>query len=671
MNRSPIFPYLLLFALTIAISFYFEIGKYFSLEVLFGMMITIMVLTIFSFKFLKSLFLNSVFIGVFFVLFGFFVVKTNMSNDYQSELSKLGYGKIVFNGVIDSEPKYNGEYLKFELNTNYLVSESGSSRRLSEKIMIYMKDGSEKFRMGDVIIITGRISVIKNKGNPGEFDYSMFMKKKGINYQMFSRVDQSVLSKNRNFSILSYANSVRRKMLKVIDTHINKETAPIAKAVLLGYKNEIDAETREHYAASGASHILAVSGMHVGILVLILTYINKLWARTSKLKVVASVILLLIVWSYVFITGFAPSIARAGFMFSFLVIGSILERTPSSLNVISLSAFVLLIINPLNLFDVGFQLSFAAIVGIFYFYPKFNKVIYIKNRLLRWLYQLSLVSISAQIATLPFTLFYFKQFPTYFLITNPVSTIGATLILVLGILMFVFSFWDFLSVLFGQLLNSVIECQNFLMKSVSDFKFSTIKILDIGVIQSILMVLLILILFFAKFSNRRISRVIKLALVSVFLLGVAIMNDKPNTNELIVLNSRIENLILKMDNSCYVDGVESKELMQYLNTKPDHEMVLLNNNSTLNWYHKGLMQIGGKRVLLLNSENNKLLNELQFDIIVCSKSSYIPKKITGNAVWVLPNSLSSKQRRIIEQILIANDQKIYDVQKEGAFQVNL
>lgn len=670
MNRSPLFPFLVLFAVTISFCFYTDIQEFLPDWMLFTFMLLIVVFSIINYNYLKSASLTYLLLSGFIISFGAFVMHDGESGLKALNEEFLKNEELVFVGEVSSDPSQKNGQLRFQLKEVHKLSGNTSNWELiNDQLIVNAKGAENPLKYGDQVVLKGRLSKIKNKGNPGEFDYALFMRKKGVEYQVYTESKKLKKIGESEWSIFVWADRTRDKMIRLIDGSVREQEAPIAKAILLGYKNDIDNETRNHYAASGASHILAVSGMHVGILVLIISMVNKLWARTQKLKIIAALFSLLIIWAFVFLTGFAPSIVRSGFMFSLLLLGNLFQRSPSSLNIISLSAFFLLIIEPLYLFDVGFQLSFSAIFGIFYIYPKLNKRLFVKTKILRWFYQLSLVSISAQIATLPFTLFYFKQFPTYFLLSNPISTIGATLILVVGVLFFLGSFSEILMSFFGKILTHIIEAQNYLMEQISGFKFALIKIKGVGIYEAMLLAILVLLIFFISYTNKNKSLLIKGVISISIIVALIVFQEKEAHGKLVVFNSRSDNLLLEIDDAVYFYETDeiSKELHNYMQDINRPKKVMLSADET-NFY-QGVFQLGNQRVLILSKENNSLLGKVNADLILCTSKTYVPKEFDSNALWILPNSLGSKQRRIIEQLLIENDQMYYDVKEKGAFEL--
>ena len=184
----------------------------------------------------------------------------------------------------------------------------------------------------------------------------------------------------------------------------------VFSALTLGYKNDLDKEMQASFAGAGAMHILAVSGMHVGIIFLILKQIFALFGILKSNYKLKYIIILLCIWFYALLTGLSPSVTRAAVMATFILCGKVFGKRTNIYNSIAASAFVLLLFNTNYLFDVGFQLSYTALIGIVFFYKRIYTLIFVRNMPLNYMWQLTTIGISAQIGTFPLGIYYFNQF---------------------------------------------------------------------------------------------------------------------------------------------------------------------------------------------------------------------------------------------------------------------
>lgn len=287
------------------------------------------------------------------------------------------------------------------------------------KILIYVEGKkASAFNQNDFILVASRFANITNKNNPGEFNAVNFWKSKGVFKTCFlTDVDICLLQKNNENWIDKQLTNIRNHLGKLLEKELSGKNLAIAKALILGDKSYLDQETRNSFGATGAMHVLAVSGMHIGIISQLLLFIFQFFSQFIQRKsAVFSIVLLL--WIYALLTGFSPSVVRAVFMFSVLMLAQEMGENFSAINTLFFTAFILALINPMVLYDIGFQLSYLAMLGIFTLYKPIAAWYSTKNKLLNYFWQGSAVGFAAQAMTVPLTLYYFHQFPNYFALTN-------------------------------------------------------------------------------------------------------------------------------------------------------------------------------------------------------------------------------------------------------------
>jgi competence protein ComEC len=311
------------------------------------------------------------------------------------------------------------------------------------KVLIYTAktDTLAPFSPGDIILASSYINPINNYGNPGEFNYQTYMATHRLYHQTYLATSQwKKLRDITPLSLGSYANLARRFLLHKIDRAIASENErAIASALLLGYRDFLSPELKTRFSMSGATHILAVSGLHVGILYLLLHYLLYFMETTRRRRIFKILIILFVLAGYAFITGLSPSVSRATLMFSVLATGRIIRRPTSIYNSLAFSAFMLLLINPMLLFSVSFQLSYAAVSTIVIFQPRLYRLIELPafpDRLWQWF----TLALAAQIGAAPLVIHYFHLFPNYFWLSNFLAIPAATCILVCGTAFLVTSF---------------------------------------------------------------------------------------------------------------------------------------------------------------------------------------------------------------------------------------
>lgn len=296
---------------------------------------------------------------------------------------------------------------------------------------------AECLTIGDVLLVYGKLSLPQNL-NPESFDYGRYLKMQGYSAIIYA----TSWKITKHIDINSLRIWGRQQQRKVVDYYRNCGFGPrelgVISALTIGEKEYLDAETRQAFSAAGAMHVLAVSGLHIGIIYLILVNIFTFWGRYKPLRseyilqTIQSSGIIAVLWIYAIITGLSPSVVRASLMFSLGEVGRGLHRRDFGLNIVGASAVISLLFNPLSLFSISFQLSYCAVLAIMTIGQKLDmyavswlrfskndsKYIRFLKKVVRYIVGLLTISLAAQIGTLPITLYYFNQFSVYFMLTN-------------------------------------------------------------------------------------------------------------------------------------------------------------------------------------------------------------------------------------------------------------
>jgi competence protein ComEC len=359
------------------------------------------------------------------------------------------------------------------------VRDSMAWRPIAGKILVYHKS-DRRFQPGDLIWFQKKPEEISGPTFPDEFDYKGFLAKKGIFYRQFIGNDFVVIgsseSRNPKFALVR----LRENLARLIDSKIHhKESKQIALALLIGQKESLDKEIRNAYAETGTMHILAVSGLHVGIIYAVFLFPLRAFYRSKKNPVSYLVFVILTIWVYAAMTGFSPSVVRASVMFSLILAGQMRKRKPSIWNILAFSAMLMLTIDPNLLFDIGFQLSYLAVAGIVGLQPLILRWWLPPNRIVEYFWQLVAVSIAAQLVTFPLSLYYFHLFPTYFLLANLIVVPLAFLIMSVGVPLLLVGWIPFVGDFLGFLVDWMIFLQNQVNNWILALPFGTFERLTI------------------------------------------------------------------------------------------------------------------------------------------------------------------------------------------------
>lgn len=336
------------------------------------------------------------------------------------------------------------------------------------RLLAYLPQDSNSLQLdiGHQIQVRSFLSKASGPLNPKGFDFAKYLHTQNIHYRTFIRGDRwQKIPGASTFSVLKMAHNLQKKCLSILKKHLHTDQElAVASALILGYKPGLDEEVKSAYADTGAMHVLAVSGLHTGFIFLLAQWLlQKIPFRNKTWKIIKTVLLVLCLWGFALITGASPSVLRSATMFSFIAVGQAINRESSIYNTLAASAFCLLLTNPFLLFSPGFQLSYLAVAGIVYFQPLIYKLVYLKNKLLDYLWKLFGVSCAAQLSTFPLSLYYFHKVPLYFWLSGMIVVPAAALILPVGLMLFAFDKVPFLGWLIGKLLYFAVGTMNFLI----------------------------------------------------------------------------------------------------------------------------------------------------------------------------------------------------------------
>ncbi len=330
-------------------------------------------------------------------------------------------------------------------------------------LLYFQKDSSKpELNYGSQIIITKPLQPITNSGNPGGFDYKRYCAFQDIYHQAFLKAgDYKILPVTKtNWFSQSLINS-RLWVLSTLRKYIKeKNEVAVAEALLIGYRDDLDKELVQSYSNTGVVHIIAISGLHLGMIYGMMAWMFSLFKKRKWNRFTKPITILAVLWMFTFIAGAVPSILRSAVMFTCIIIGESMSRRTSIYNTLAASAFILLLINPFFLWDVGFQLSFAAVLSIVAFSKPITRWFYFQNKLLSGTWKLAAISLAAQVLTLPIVLYHFHQFPNLFLLTNIIIVPLSGLILFAEIFLLMISFVPFLAEMWGKAVEGMIWLMN-------------------------------------------------------------------------------------------------------------------------------------------------------------------------------------------------------------------
>ncbi|MEO6548512.1 MAG: ComEC/Rec2 family competence protein [Ferruginibacter sp.] len=545
-----------------------------------------------------------------------------------------------------------------------------------------------QLRYGDEILLGKNLQRIKNTGNPGGFNYERYASFQNLFHNVFIKGGDWVKLPGNDINPLKQlVYTARAYVLNALRENISssKDELGIAEALLIGYTNDLDKDLVQAYSNTGVVHIIAISGMHLALIYLLLTALFQKMPFINQSKLLQVVMILGCLWFFSLLTGASASVTRAAVMFSFIGIGQSLNRKSSIYNSLAASAFMLLCFNPYYLWDVGFQLSYLAVISIIVFQKPVRNCWYIKNKWAEKIWELSAVSLSAQVLTFPVCIYYFHQFPNFFLLTNIIAVplSGITLYAEIGLV--AFSWLPYAGPLMGKIVTLLVWLMNKSILLVNGFPYAVWEGIPATVFTTWIMYAVV-IGTGAWLIGKKIA-MLRLALVALLLF--VLVNGYNNwevkrQRKLVVYNvARLQAIDFINGNEFNFKGdsiLQQDGMLQNFNLKPARiAFQLINKNQKL----KGLFQNGNfyqfneERILIIDGATSfqNSARKIPLDFILISKNAPVNISMLANAfncqlyVFDASNSLWKivKWQKQCEELHLRS----YSVPESGAWVSNI
>ena len=437
-------------------------------------------LLLFSYFLRKSRFFG-LFIGFVFFLIGIFILNnsdaTKNYNYFEKHLTNTSNAILAIDKVL-KPGNYHYKYVAEVLQIDH--------KKTTGSVLVNIEKDSVTsfFEIGDHILIKNKFIAIKESLNPYQFNYKNYLAKQGIHQQTYVTKEELLLLDQTSTSFLGFIAAFRLKIQQSLQhCGFSEDELAIMNALLLGQRQDISKELTANYSKAGAIHILAVSGLHVGIILWMFSFVLKPLERYKRGKGIKLALVLLFLWFFALLAGMSASVTRAVTMFSAIAIGQFFNKRNAIEQSLIFSMFLLLLLKPLFLFDVGFQLSYLAVFGIIWVQPVFYQLWKPKYYIIDKGWQLFTVSLAAQIGVLPLSLFYFHQFPGLFFVSNLLIIPFLGIILSTGIIVLVLSYYSplpaFMVTIYGGIISVLNKTVVFIAKQeaflFSDISFSAVK----------------------------------------------------------------------------------------------------------------------------------------------------------------------------------------------------
>lgn len=523
----------------------------------------------------------------------------------------------------------------------------------SGRILLNIRKDSLKneFEIGTNLRINGLLLKNKTSNNPNQFDYGKYLDGKQIYAQLYCDVNEVQIGTETEKNIWYYAANLRTKIIRNLEkSNFNKTELNVAIALIMGQQQDISPEIIKDYQYAGAVHILSVSGLHIGFILLFITFILKPLPNTRRGAFLKLIIVLASLSLFGILAGLAPSVIRSVVMFSFVAIGMYLRRSTNIFHTLLVSVLLILLFQPSFLFDVGFQLSYIALFFILWLQPLLSSLWIPKNKIASYFWDIITVSFAAQIGAFPLSVYYFHQFPGLFFVTNLIIIPFLTVIMALGVLVMVLAALDYVPTFLAKLLELSIYYMDKIINSIASFEQFIIR--DIAFNTSLLITVYFLIftsVLWLKKPNFNKLVLVLIAIISIQISYLSAHYTTQNQQEWVVFNSKKTTLIVERNGENVTIFANDSILKTAQNNKPLSSYLVANFSA---------LKTKVKLQNLAFYKNNKIL-------ILDSLAVY-PKNITPDII-VLTQSPKINLDRLLQtikpKIIVADGSNYKTIQK--------
>ena len=531
-------------------------------------------------------------LNIFFILLGYDLVAIHNGNLLADNFAREP-GKDCLIAIVDEPPLIKDHVCKTILRVSAISRKDGWYKSSGRILAYFSKDSlAVKLHYGDMLILGTAPKPVDPPGNPGAFDYRRYLAANYVYHQMYLRTGTWLkLASGQGSPVIELASDLRDKFMGIFHANgISGKEYAVASALILGNSDQLDAETRREYAGSGAMHILSVSGMHVAVIFAMLNLILGFMDKRKNLKRIKAIILILAIWFYAAITGLSPAVLRAAWMITFVIIGLTWMRYANVYNVLAASAMLMTLADPLIITNVGFQLSYLAVLGIVSLHPVIYRLWIPRSWIIDWVWKLIAVSIAAQLATFPLAGYYFHQVTNYFLVTNLVAIPLSALVIYTGIAVLITSPVYFLSAVLAKLMAWLLIAMNSSVRWIEAAPGAVSRDVPFSLGMMVLIYLLMIVLYTLWISRRKVYVFLTLSII-MLMAGLNIVNAvKWQSQKEFVVYS-----VKKHTSFCFISG---REAVLFSDSAVAGDSMLIGYAMRPHWVSKAL-----KKVVVVNLED--------------------------------------------------------------------
>lgn len=487
--------------------------------------------------------LNGCFFSVaaFLAMFALGVVVEHL--DAARFVKKWSGAKGRFEAVLLEAPHVGGRAARVQAQVARIGRDSVPDARREGLVNLYFANSVdvERLNVGERIFFEGRVASPRNAGNPAEFDTEHFLYVRGITGTAYLPMGVWRSDGVADKTLLMYAMDLRERVLRIYDSlGFEGEEGAVLSALTLGEKRDLSQGVRDLYSAVGASHVLALSGLHLGILYMLITMLLPVRGGSRLPIIMRELLVLLLLWGFAAMAGLTASVVRAVILFTLMSVARCLQREGSVMNALGFAAIVMLVVCPRWLFDVSFQLSFAAVWAILLLEYPLRRLMRVEKHGRAYAYAAGVVavSLSAQLGTLPFVWYYFGTFPLCFLITNFIVMPAAFCVMLLAVLMLALSPFVLLQQFVAWALKCLLYAMNLLLRGVADLPGASVELPYIGVLGAFVVAVVLFVLLYGVLQRRKVYVAVSLLLSMLFVAVLVARNFRDEVPYVLFFNSR-------------------------------------------------------------------------------------------------------------------------------------
>lgn len=595
--------------------------------------------------------------------------KNHYSKNLQFTVEKPAFALISIRSILKSTNYYN----KYEAEVFQL-----NGKKSIGKILVNIKKDStiNQLQVDDHLAVKMNFNEISKPLNPFGFNYKRYLQQQQIHHQIYGENSQFLRLPKTNRTLKGIAANIREKITKsLIHYGFKSDELAVVNALLLGQRQNLTSDLQQSYVGAGAIHILAISGLHIGIMLLILTAVFKPLHYFKHGKLTATIIIITILWLYAILAGLSASVVRAMAMFTAIAIALFVNRPSNVYKTLVISMFFLLLFNPYYLFEVGFQLSYLAVFSIVWIQPKIYNLWKPKFWALDKLWQLLTVSTAAQIGVLPLSLYYFHQFPGLFFVSNLVIIPVLGIVLTAGIVIIILSVLQITPQLMADAYIFVIQQMNNFVRWIAHQEYFIIQQISMSFL---LMVAFYALLFFwLKWLEKKVFYRFTLVLISIVLLQTVFIFEKyavQSANEFIIFNENKTSIVAKRTGSLILFNTSADSLKTASKFKKAYLVGARLDEMLTSEKIKNLYFFKDETILVVDSLGLYKFNSVKPTIVILRQSPKINLervlKYSNPKIIIADGSNYKSYLKDWEQTCIKNKTPFHNTMQKGAFVLN-